>query len=300
MDMVAKVDKFPKDGETVVGLSLNEFPGGKGANQAIAAARQGANVEMIGMVGADTNGMKFLKIFEEEKIIARNVHIDTNNPTGLGLIQVNRLGENKIVVIKGANDSFGEKEYEQAKADILESEIVVLQLEMRQEINCNIIEICKENNIKLVLNPAPAIKLSEKILNGITYLTPNESELEILTGMVIRNLDDTKLAVKKLLDIGVENVIATLGCNGALIGNKDSFIHVNGYCVDVVDTVAAGDSFNGALAYKLMEGDTLEDSVRYANAVGALTVTCAGAIPSLPRKEIVDKFILRNNEKRSN
>ncbi len=291
MDLIGTVDKFPLEGQTVIGKTLKTFPGGKGANQAVSAARLGGEVKMIGMVGNDNFGDTFKTLFRDENIDIKNVLTSETEPTAVGLIQINSVGENKIVVIPGANYEYSIIDLENVIEVIKESKLIVTQLELKHEVTFKLIDICYELNVPLILNPAPAIEIRKEYLEKVTYLTPNETELEILSGIKIENMEDVKTAITNLLDIGVKNVIATLGNKGAIIGNSDGIQHVEGYMVDVVDTVGAGDSFNGALAYCIVEGYSLYDAVKYANAVGALTVTKNGAIPSLPRKEEVEDFI---------
>ncbi|HYE11637.1 MAG TPA: ribokinase [Patescibacteria group bacterium] len=292
MDLIGTMESFPLEGQTIIGKTFKTLPGGKGANQAVAASRLGGNVEMIGMVGNDAFGDTFKKVFDEEKITINHVLTSKESPTAVGLIQINCKGENKIVVIPGANYDYTIEALQKVKDTIKSSKLVLAQLELRPEVTFALIDLCHELGVPIVLNPAPAIPIDASYLKKVTYLTPNETELEIISKMKIQSLEDTKLAIQKLLDIGVKNVIATLGSKGALIGNESGFEHVPGYTVDVVDTVAAGDAFNGAFAYGVVEGFTLNQAVRYANAVGALTVTKPGAIPSLPSKAEVDKFIV--------
>lgn len=291
MDLIGTVDEFPTEGQTVIGRTLNTFPGGKGANQAVAAARLGGNVKMIGMVGNDNFGDTFKSIFKKENIDINNVLTSDIEPTAVGLIQINNAGENKIVVIPGANYDYSVSDLEGVKQEIKNSKLVIAQLELKHEVTFRLIELCNELDVPLILNPAPAIEIDKEYLEKVTYLTPNETELEILSGVQITEKKDIEYAINKLLDIGVKNVIATLGNKGAVIGNSNGIQYVEGYKVDVVDTVGAGDSFNGALAYCIVEGYSLYDAVKFANAVGALTVTKSGAIPSLPTRKEVEDFI---------
>ncbi len=292
MDVIGTMDDFPLEGQTIIGKKMFTLPGGKGANQAVAAARLGGNVTMIGMVGNDPYGDRFKRLFSEENIDISNVLTSYDEPTAVGLIQTNNKGENKIVVIPGANYDFKISDLEKVKDILKESKIVIAQLELKQEVTFRLIDLCYELNVPIILNPAPAIPIEDKYLKKLTYLTPNETELEILTGLKVNNLENAKEAIQKLLDLGVETVVATLGSKGAIIGDSEGFHHIEGYKVKVVDTIGAGDSFNGALAYGIVSGHSIVDSVRYANGVGALTVGNQGAIPSLPLKEEVDKFIL--------
>ncbi len=293
MDMVARVGDFPQEGQTILGKSLGVFPGGKGVNQCVAAARLGAETEMIGMLGKDGNGDTFRRILKEENIISDKV-FSCDLPTAIAQIQISDAGENKIVVIPSANYAFSEKELAQIHEEIMSSGLVMLQLELELGVTYKIIDFCYEKGIPVMLNPAPAVPLSGEILAKLDYITPNETELQILTGISVDSDEGVYEAADKLLALGVKNVVATLGKRGALIANKDGKRIISGYSVKAVDTVAAGDSFNGALARCLMQGISLDDGVRFANAVGALTVTKQGAIPSLPTLAEVEAFIKKN------
>lgn len=295
MDVIGTMDEFPLEGQTIIGKKLFILPGGKGANQAVAAARLGGDITMIGMLGDDPYGNKFKELFLNENIDISNVLTSNDEPTAVGLIQINNKGENKIVVIPGANYEFSIENLEEIKEVLKESKIIITQLELKHKVTFRLIELCNELNVPLILNPAPAIHIENKYLKKITYITPNETELEILTGVEVNSLEDAKLAIQKLIDLGVKNVVATLGSKGAVIGNSEGFNYIEGYKVKVVDTIGAGDSFNGALAYGIVNGHSLVEAVKYANGVGALTVTNQGAIPSLPSKKQVDKFLEDNN-----
>lgn len=295
MDLIAKVEAFPHAGQTIIGKAMETFPGGKGANQAVAAARLGADVQMFGKLGDDANGAEFLTLFNKEKIDVSCVQMHRELPTAMGLIQINAQAENKIVVIPGANFGYTIDDLLRDSEEFLKADLVVTQLELQHEVVFKLIELCADHNVPIILNPAPAVPLSDKILSKVSYLTPNETELEILTDMRVETLEDAKMAIDKLLKIGVKTVIATLGKNGALIGSESGFTHVPGYRVNAVDTVAAGDSFNGALAFGIVQSQSMESIVRFANAVGALTVTKQGAIPSLPTFEEVRVFTSKNS-----
>ena len=291
MDLIARVDVFPLDGQTIIGGTFVSLPGGKGANQAVAASRLGGNVQMFGRVGSDGYGETFINVFKNEHIDVSAVKKLEELPTAVGLIQIDNRAENRIVVIPGANYGYTESDLLADADSILKSDLVVTQLELKHEVTYKLIELCFEKGVPIILNPAPAIKIPDEILKKVTYLTPNETELEILTDCKIQTIEDAKNAITKLLNLGIKQVIATLGKNGALIGNGDGFTHISGYIVEAIDTVAAGDSFNGALAVGIVAGKTMSEIVDYANAVGALTVTKQGAIPSLPTKEEVATFV---------
>lgn len=300
MDMVARLEEFPKAGQTVLGKSLGIYPGGKGANQAVAARRLGGDVEMIGCVGKDGNGKTFLDLLRREGIETSHIKESEEVPTAIAQIQIDQAGENKIVVIPSANHAFTKEDLYAVKEVLSKTKLVVMQLELEYEVSLEILRVCKELEVPVILNPAPAVKLPKEILGLATYVTPNETELEILTGQKTETEEELYSAAEALLDMGVKTVVATLGKRGAMIATAERKQIIEGYRVKAVDTVAAGDSFNGALAKCIADGKDLAEAVRYANAVGALAVTKQGAIPSLPTAEEVDEFLFLVREKISN
>ena len=293
MDNVAKMVKFPQEGETILGESLELFPGGKGINQCVSVARLGGDVEMVGMLGKDGNGDVFRKIMKEDGIKAENV-FSCDKPTAVAQVQINADGQNRICVIPSANFEFGFDELDKVDSVIKNTELVILQLELRLDVTKEIIRRAHGYGVKVLLNPAPAVKLEKEILGMVDYITPNETELSILTGLPTETDEEVIVAAKELLSYGTKTIIATLGSRGALIATNENIEIVSGYKVKVVDTVAAGDSFNGAFAVALTEGKTLQEAVKFANAMGALTVTEKGAIPSLHTRKQVEEFILNS------
>ena len=293
MDNVAKMAKFPQAGETILGESLELFPGGKGINQCVSVARLGGDVEMVGMLGKDGNGDVFRKIMKEDGIKADNV-FSCDKPTAVAQVQINADGQNRICVIPSANFEFGFDELDKVDSVIKNTELVILQLELRLDVTKEIIRRAHGYGVKVLLNPAPAVKLEKEILGMVDFITPNETELSILTGLPTETDEEVIVAAKELLSFGTKTIIATLGSRGALIATNENIEIVSGYKVKAVDTVAAGDSFNGAFAVALMEGKTLQEAVKFANAMGALTVTEKGAIPSLHTRKQVEEFILNS------
>lgn len=293
MDNVAKMVKFPQAGETILGESLELFPGGKGINQCVSVARLGGDVEMIGMLGKDGNGDVFRKIMKEDGIKADNV-LTCDKPTAVAQVQINAEGQNRICVIPSANFEFGFDELDKVDSVIKDTELVILQLELRLDVTKEIIRRAHGYGVKVLLNPAPAVKLEKEILGMVDYITPNETELSILTGLPTETDEEVIVAAKELLSYGTKTIISTLGSRGALIATKENIEIVSGYQVKAVDTVAAGDSFNGAFAVAIMEGKPLQEAVKFANAMGALTVTEKGAIPSLHTRAQVEEFIAKN------
>lgn len=290
MDNVAKMQKFPETGETILGESLELFPGGKGVNQCVSVARLGGDVEMIGMLGKDGNGDVFRQILKDENIKSEYV-FSCDKPTAVAQVQINADGQNRICVIPSANYEFGFDELEKIDERLKTTKLLILQLEMRLDVTKEIIRRAHSYGVKILLNPAPAVKLEKEILGIVDYLTPNETELSILTGMSTDTDEEVLQASKRLLSYGVKTVVATLGGRGALVATEDSIEFIKGYKVKAVDTVAAGDSFNGAFAVALTEGKPLNEAVKFANAMGALTVTKRGAIPSLHTRKEIEEFL---------
>lgn len=293
MDMVARMDRFPQAGETLIGQSVRYFPGGKGANQCISAARLGAQVQMVGMLGQDANGAEFRKILADSGISDRYVY-SCDQPTAVAQVQINAEGQNRIVVIPSANHAFGFSQLDQIDPLLRQSHIMVLQLEMRLDVTLEIIRRCHRYGVPVMLNPAPAVPLDSEILGMVTYLTPNETELSILSGMPTDTLPQQIAAARHLNELGVRTCIATLGDVGALVSTADEYFVVPAYRVNTVDTVAAGDSFNGALAVALTEGKSMAEAVQFSNAMAALTVQEYGAIPSLHNRAQVEAFMLHH------
>ena len=297
IDLVATVERFPKPGETITGKDFSTFTGGKGANQAVALGRLGAKVEMIGKVGDDFYGKKYLKVVEDNGVKTRGINVDPGFSTGVALIEVDRSGNNHIVVIPGANGKV-DIDFINLRLDyILENDIFLFQL----EIPLDTVEYCikKIKEIEqvshrekiIILDPAPAVPLKDELLKYVDYITPNETEIEILTGVRISNEDDIKKAACLLLSRGVKTVIAKAGGNGAYIVEQNKFVHAPAPKVNVVDTTAAGDSFNAGFAFSLSQDIDLIESVRFANAVAALSVTAKGAQEAMPNMIQVRDFI---------
>lgn len=291
MDMVVRTSRAPEAGETLLGQGFALSPGGKGANQAVAAARLGAKVTMIGSVGRDAFGSEMLEIMRQENVDTEHITQSDSQATGVASIVVDGEGENRIIVVPGANLALGPEDIQGLENVISGADIIVMQLETDLQMCGQAASLAQRNGIPVILNPAPARELSPEILRHVTYLTPNETEAGILAGIEVNSMETAEQAGRSLLQKGVQNVIVTLGSKGALIVNAAGSVHVQGFPVQAVDTVAAGDSFNGALAFQLTAGVALEEAVRFANAVGALAVGKQGAIPSLPKLQEVERFL---------
>lgn len=279
MDLVAVSKKRPKAGETVIGEAFHTIPGGKGANQAVAAARLGANVAMVGAVGNDDYGTVVRKNLENERIFIDYVVPVTDGTTGIAHI-VLAEEDNSIVVVQGANALVNKSVVDRSKDLLVKADMVVLQLEIPLETVKYVLAICEEHNIPVMLNPAPAQVLSEDILEKATYITPNEHECRIV-------LDDFTSPTEDLLAKYPNKLLMTEGSNGVRFHNGTEIVHVPSIAVDVVDTTGAGDTFNGALAVALSEGETLQKAIRFANIAGGLSVTKLGAQGGMPTRDRV-------------
>ncbi len=290
-DMVVKGDKIPAPGETVTGGQFVMVPGGKGANQAVAAARLGAEVTLVAKVGDDVFGQESIDGFEKEGIKTDFILRDPQNATGVALILVDAGGENSISVASGANFALTPDEVEAALAKIGQADIVLLQLEVPMPTIERAAQLAHQAGAKVVLDPAPAAPLSSDLLQNVDYLTPNETEAQLLTGLVVSDEATARAAANKLLGDGARQVIVTLGSAGSLLSDGANTAMVPCPKVDARDTTAAGDAFNGGLACALARGEQLEEAVRQASHVGALAVTKLGAQPSLPTREELEMFM---------
>jgi ribokinase len=285
-DMVVKIDKHPLPGETRLGGDFFMNPGGKGANQAVAAARLGGNVAFVAKVGNDIFGKQTLDGLTNEQIDTSHVFIDETAPSGTALIIVNAEGENSIVVASGANAKLSVDDVNSI-ADLANAAFILMQLETPIETISAVIHVAKKNGIHVILNPAPAQHLSNTILDGLFLLVPNESEASILTGISVTDLVTASVAADLLLQKGVRHVIITLGKQGAYFKSSSKELLVPAPIVTAIDTTAAGDTFCGAITVALSEGKDWEDAIRFAIAAASLSVTRMGAQASVPfRNEI--------------
>jgi len=286
-DMVVKTEKLPMPGETVIGGTFFMNPGGKGANQAVAAARLGGRVTFIARVGADLFGSQALQQFEKENIDTRFVTQDPEYPSGVALIGVDRHGENTIIVAPGSNRQLNVKDVANAFESIAEKSIILIQLEIPQETVEFAILSGKKKNCDVLLNPAPVQPVDGSALRNLSIITPNETEAEMLTGIRITDLKTAEQAARQLHQAGVPNVIITLGSKGAFVSTGSNGKLVAAPKVTAVDTTAGGDCFNGALAVAMAEGMKIEEAVGFACQAASLSVTRMGAQSSMPyRKEV--------------
>jgi ribokinase len=288
-DLVVRSPRFPKPGETISGEDLQIIPGGKGANQAVAAARQGASVSMVGRVGNDSFGPELIKNLKQNNVDTDHVQTDSQAATGTATIIVDANGQNSIVLSPGGNGRVSPADVE--AVSFSGHKLLLLQLEIPIETVLAAAQRAKQSGLRVVLNPAPARPLPEELISSSDFIVPNEPELSMLTDQTVNDIESAEKAAKSLLERGVQNVIVTLGANGALIVNKQITKHVPSFEVEVVDTTAAGDAFIGGFASALLQNKSLEEAVRYGCACGALAATKFGAQPSLPTKEEVERFI---------
>jgi len=286
-DMVIKADKFPEPGETVLGGTFFMNPGGKGANQAVAASRLGGKVTFITKIGNDLFGNQTLGVLKKEGIDTRYIVKDDKFPSGIALITVNSEGENNIVVAPGSNGNLVAEDIDSGLFAPGKFSILLLQLEIPIMTVEYAALTAAANGIKVILNPAPAQKLHDYLLRHIWMITPDENEAEVLTGIKVTSETTAEKSANELQRRGVKNVIITLGSEGAYVKSDEFTGIIKGVKVEAVDTTAAGDVFNGALAAAFAEGEKIKDAVIFANKAAAISVTRLGAQASAPfRKEL--------------
>jgi ribokinase len=291
MDLVTRAPRIPQPGETIIGSGFHTLPGGKGANQAVAAARLGARVSMIGRVGNDAFGGLLLDNLAAAGVDHRHVISDSEAATGVALIVVDDAGQNSIVVASGANARLSPEDVEAGAGAIAAADVLLLQLESPMETVMRAAQIGRACGVTVVLNPAPARPLPDELLSLIDVLVPNESETALLAGMDVENQSDAEKAAAALLSMGVGTVILTLGSRGALLAQEAGVDVFPAFEVTPVDTTAAGDAFMGGFAVALAEGRPLAEAVRWGNAAGALATTKLGAQPSLPTREMLEAML---------
>jgi len=285
-DMVVKSEKLPLPGETLLGGTFFMNAGGKGANQAVAAARMGGNVTLVAKVGDDIFGRQTIEGLRKENINTSFVFVDQHAPSGTALIMVNNEGENCIVVAPGANANLTPADIETVTG-IREAAIVLMQLEIPMETIHAVARKAKANHQKLIINPAPAQILADEVLNGLFLITPNETEASLLTGITVSNEESAAKAASVFLSRGVQNVIITLGKHGAYFQNDHLKLKISAPMVQAIDTTAAGDTFSGALTVALTENmdrdaDGWEQAIKFAVQAASISVTRLGAQSSVP------------------
>ena len=288
-DMVVKTSHIPSGGETVLGGDFFMNAGGKGANQAVAAARYGNRVVFIAKTGDDLFGAKARETLQEDGIVTDYVFIDKEHPSGVALITIDKDAENCIVVASGANMHLCTTDIDSAAEEIRSADVVLMQLECPIETVAYAARMATEAGVPVILNPAPAPTkpLAGELLRNLYLITPNRSEASLISGIEVKDMESAQRAAKAIYDMGPRNVIITLGAEGSLIYDGQMFMRVEAIRVEAVDTTAAGDTYNGVLASVIAEGRSLIEAVHDANIAAAISVTRMGAQPAAPtRKEI--------------
>jgi ribokinase len=284
MDLVVRAARRPARGETLIGTEFGMFPGGKGANQAVAAARLGASVCMIGCLGTDSFGDVFVALLEDEGINTRFVVRDQVEGTGVGNPVIDADGDNSIIIVPRANAKLTPADVDKAAEAIASADVLVLQLEVPMATSIRAAEIARESSTRVLLNPAPAAALPDSFLRLVDVIVPNEIEFEALTGIAPDSKDAVLQGSRAMFDRGVDAAVVTVGNRGAYVVECGHVEHYEAQPVSrVVDTTGAGDAFCGALATRIGLGCPLGEAVQFANRAAAIAVTRMGAVPSLPR-----------------
>lgn len=289
-DMVIQADRLPVPGETILGGTFLMSPGGKGANQALACARLGAEVTFVAKIGNDLFGIQAMEIYKSEQIDTRYVYTDNKNPSGVALISIDMTGENFITVAAGANQSLSVQDIDKARDVIRDADIILLQLEIPLETVAYAVDLAYRLGKRVILNPAPAASLHKTLMNRLYAILPNRIEAEMLSGIKVSDSRSAAVAAGIIRDKGVANVIITMGREGAFVlddQGREAMLPANE--TPTIDTTGAGDVFCGALSVYLAEGHTLVDSVRFANVAASVAVTRIGAQSSIPYRFEIDR-----------
>ena len=287
MDLVTISARFPRPGETVVGSRFLTYPGGKGANQAVAAARMGAATAMVGRVGDDVFGPQLIETLRDSGIKVDGVAVAQDTTSGIAVINIDESAQNQIIQILGANDTCGDAEAVRVGQALVNASTLLLQLEVSVDLSLKVAKEAFEQGKTVILDPGPVRHIPSEFFAYCNVITPNETEAQALVGFPVVDRTSAAQAAEQLLARGVGIAVVKLGAQGVYFANADGGDFVTPFQVDAIDSVAAGDAFNGALAVSLAEGATLEQSVRMAAAAGALAVTKSGAQASMPyRKEV--------------
>ena len=293
MDLIGVGPKLPMPGETVIGERFYTAPGGKGANQAVAAAKLGANVRMVGRVGTDTFGPTLLEQLRGYGIDVRGVAEDPDNPSGIAIILLDAHRQNHIVAIYGANAACDDSQLAAAKSALEGADTLLLQLEVPFELSLAAAKYARSQGVRVVWDPSPALDQIREAYPAVDVLTPNQTEASFLTGIAVTDVGSAKVAAERLLDAGVPAVVVKLGESGAYYATSGESGQVPPHRVEAVDTVAAGDAFGAALAVALSEGRSLVEAVRFGAAAGALAVTRPGAQEAMPSRHEVEALFSR-------
>ncbi|WP_172187195.1 ribokinase [Lentilactobacillus kribbianus] len=290
VDTTLHVANMPLPGETITAQSKTSSPGGKGANQAVAAARSNAEASFIGQVGADDSGKMMIKCMKNNNINADNINVVEDQGTGSAVILLDGNGQNSIMVYGGANQSIGSEVIEQAHSLIANADFIIAQFETPQERTLEAFKIAKENGVKTILNPAPAATIIPELLNYTDLIVPNETESGSLTGIEVTDVASMDANAAKFAEMGAKNIIITVGDKGAYYSANGTHGFVPAFKVDAVDTTAAGDTFIGALSSQLNQDfGNIEDALIYAQKASSITVQSMGALPSIPTAEKINE-----------
>ena len=292
-DHVLNVRQFPQPGETVMGSHYNVAFGGKGANQAVAAGRSGADISFIACVGSDDIGERVRQQLADDQIDTHSIEAIPETTTGVALIFVNEEAENVIGIDAGANNALTPDYLQRYQQQIVDASALLMQLESPLESVIAAARLAHQHNTQVILNPAPACELPDALLSLVDIITPNETEAEKLTGIKVDSDQAAARAAQVLHEKGIATVIITLGSKGVWLSQRGNGHIVPGFKVKAVDTIAAGDTFNGAFITALLEGTAMESSVRFAHAAAAIAVTRSGAQSSVPWRHEIDDFLAR-------
>lgn len=291
MDLVARTPRLPQSGETIVGYDFTTIPGGKGANQAVAAARLGATVEMVGRVGGDRFGEALRESLQAAGVGCDRIMTDSGSSSGVALIEVEEGGENHIIIVPGANGRVNAEDVSRMQPDLQKAKLLLLQLEVPLDAVIAAAQSAQKAGVTVMLDPAPAsTTLPNELLAEVDILTPNKVEASQLVGFSVENLEDAEKAAIALQKRGVRDVIIKLGGQGTLTATPEGTIHTPAFPVQAIDTVAAGDAFNGGLATALSDGRSLQDALTWGTATAALSVTQRGAQSSMPTQTELHQF----------
>ena len=291
MDLVTFADRLPADGETVVGSRFVTYAGGKGANQAVAVARMGVHSAMVGRVGNDVFGPQLIELLQSAGVAKDAVGVSEGVSSGIAVISVGEGGQNRIVQVLGANDTCGEAEFDAIVGLLPDTSAVLLQLEVSVDLSLRVAALAASQDVSVIMDPGPVRPVPAEFYRHVSVITPNETEAEALVGHPVADLDTARAAADDLLNRGVGAAVIKLGALGAYWSDGNDRGHVPPFPVTAVDTVAAGDAFNGAMAVALSEGCSLPEAVRWGCSAGALAVTTVGAQDSMPTRDAVAQLL---------
>ena len=294
-DLIMQVDKTPGPGETIIGKQFTVTPGGKGANQAIAAARTGGDVSFIGCIGKDVFGKLAIEKLDKANIDTSCIYGNSDTPSGMALVYVDANGENSISIAPGSNFELSPQNIDESLDRLSNTKIILTQLEIPIETVERAAQLARKRGITFILDPAPAASLNNNLMGNVDIITPNETEAEMLTGIALNNEKNLKSACEDLHKQGVKTIIITLGSRGTFLSDSDYSQLIPTYKVDPIDTTGAGDIFNGALARKLSDNIDIIEAIKFANAAAAISVTKLGAQASAPKKSEIDAFLSKTD-----